>query len=117
MTAWNSNDVEKSIARRAIKELLAAGFALSVNDGEETTLKLSRRPRIIAEAMFSTDQDYLLVHKPLVDGDPNNNFDPDHFGWVRFIYGNDGWDVINDNTVNLEPYLVSTTAYAESFDT
>ncbi len=26
-------------------------------------------------------------------------------GWVRFIYGNDGWDVISDYTTNLEPVM------------
>jgi hypothetical protein len=26
-------------------------------------------------------------------------------GWVLFIYGNDGWDVISDYTCNLEPIM------------
>jgi hypothetical protein len=31
-------------------------------------------------------------------------------GWVRFIYGNDGWDVMNDYSTVLEPYLIKTNA-------
>lgn len=88
--------VERSIARKCIAALLRAGFEISVNDGEETTVKSSTKRREIFAAMFSTDQDYLLVHKAGVET---------HFGWVRFIYGNDGWDVISDHTINLEEPL------------
>jgi len=37
--------------------------------------------------MFTTDDDCLIVVK---DGKP--------FGWIQFIYGNDGYDVISDYT-------------------
>lgn len=33
--------VEREIAQRVIKDVLAAGYTISVNDGEETTLKRS----------------------------------------------------------------------------
>jgi hypothetical protein len=38
------------------------------------------------------------------------------FGWVRFIYGNDGWDVINDYTTNLEPVIAGVNALAEKME-
>lgn len=37
-------------------------------------------------------------------------------GWVRFVYGNDGHDVISDYTTNLESVLEPINAYAESLD-
>jgi hypothetical protein len=96
--------VERSIARKVIGALLRAGYTISVNDGEETTLKCSSQRREIFAAMFTTDEDRLLVH---ADGEE------DSFGWVRFIYGNDGWDVINDYTTNLEAVLAPVNAYCE----
>jgi hypothetical protein len=32
---------------------------------------------------------------------------------VRFVYGNDGYDVINDYTVDLEDVLKSVNEYAD----
>lgn len=93
---------ERSIARKCIGALLRAGYEISVNDGEETTLKNSRERKAIFEAMFSTDEDYLLVHSAGAET---------HFAWVRFIYGNDGFDVIADYTTNLESVLAPVNAY------
>jgi hypothetical protein len=36
-------------------------------------------------------------------------------GWIHFVYGNDGYDVICDMTVSLEPYLPDTLAIAEGY--
>jgi hypothetical protein len=95
--------IEKLIAKQCIADLLAAGYQVSVNDGEETTLHRSTSPDAILAAMFTTDEDWLHVHTP----------DERLFGWVRFIYGNDGWDVINDYTVNLELVIAATNKLAD----
>jgi len=97
--------IEKMIAERCIHDLLAAGYSLSVYDGEETTLRRCTRPTVILAAMATTDEDYLLVH-PLGANKPR-------IGWVRFIYGNAGWEVINDYTTNLETVLAGTNALAD----
>ena len=91
--------VEKLIAKQCIVDLLAAGCKITVFDGEETTLVDSTDAAAILSAMFTTDEDYLHTTGPI--------------GWVRFIYGNDGWDVINDYTTNLEPFLVRTMTLSE----
>lgn len=85
--------IERRILRRTIATLLAAGYKISVNDGEETTLRWSTDRKAIYEATRTTDEDWLLVH----EGDERR-----HCGFVRFIYGNDGWDVINDYSTHLE---------------
>jgi hypothetical protein len=92
--------VERTLVRACVNSLLVAGFALSVNDGSEFVLQNSRNRDAIFAALFSTDEDYLVTHKTpqCSDGAPSS-------GWVRFIYGNDGHDVINDYTTNLEPWL------------
>lgn len=97
--------VEREIARACIKALLDAGFTLGVNDGEETTIHHSRSAKKIEAAMFTTDEDWLLVN---VKGDNRKDKRPQY--WVRFVYGNDGWDVINDYTVHLEQYIGDGTA-------
>lgn len=89
--------VERRIVQKAIDTLLGAGYVLGVNDGEDTTLGASTDPKYILDQMFSTDQDYLIVRRSLLDRT--------HCGWLRFIYGNDGFDVLSDYTTNLEEVL------------
>lgn len=95
--------IERAIAREAIKGLLADDFKISVFDGEQTTLKDSTDAAAIEAAMFTTDEDQLHVAHQHVD----------EKGWVLFIYGNDGHDVIADNTVNIEPSLKGATELAD----
>jgi hypothetical protein len=116
MTAHMDN-TEKLIARRCIDDLLAAGFTISVNDGEETTLHRCTDPLAILDAMATTEEDYLYLHQ---DGARSEVRDPPGVfsagsaptGWVRFIYGND-CDVINDYTTNLETVMAGTNALVD----
>ena len=104
---------EKIIAKRCINDLLKAGYSISVNDGEETTLRRSTDRKAIFAAMDTTDEDWLCVHKvdqPVAPGDDDTR---QSFGWVRFIYGNDGWDVIDDYTTNLGSVMAGVDALAE----
>lgn len=97
-------EIERKIAIATIKDLLNSGHSISVNDGEEVTLERSTDQTDILDAMFTTDEDYLIAHK---DGELTS------IGWVRFIYGNDGWDVVNDYTTNLEHHLATSLNLAE----
>lgn len=93
--------IEQTIALTAVQSLLDAGFSLGVYDGEETVIEFSRDPRAIQAALFNTDEDYLYVYAPGRVSSKDNR--PD--SWVRFVYGNDGWDVICDYHTDLEPYI------------
>lgn len=97
--------VEREIAEAVIDGALEAGYTLDVYDTEEVTVKNSASKTEILEAMFTTNEDYLYVR--------NGGTNP--FGWVRFIYGNDGWDVVNDYTTNLEEMMTKANALAESY--
>src|SRR5262245_36999884 len=83
--------VERRSVRRVAKGLIAAGYAISVNDGEEIVVKKSTKITEIVKATMSTDEDYFLVSKP---GCKNS--------FVRFVYGNGGWDVICDYGMSLD---------------
>jgi len=99
--------VERMVARVCIADLLDHGYALSVNDGEDTTLVTSTDQDAILAAMFTTDQDFLLVHKKLQDG---AGFHANHYSFVHFVYGNSGWDVMSDWGTSLDEAFKVRTA-------
>lgn len=97
---------EGRIALKCIQLALAAGYAISVNDGETTTVKRSTDSKIILNAMFTTDYDYLYLYKA-----------EKRAGWVMFVYGNGGYDVISDYSVSLEePFMGKVNDYCATFD-
>lgn len=95
--------IEKMIAKQCITDLLRAGYAISVQDGEDIVLERSKSPRTILAAMATTDEDRFFVYK--------EGLTPPSF--VYFVYGNDGWDVINDYSVSLETVISKTNALAD----
>ena len=97
-------DVEIRIIKATVKALLDAGFELNVFDGE-THYAMARTWADVKKAIYETDEDYLIAWK-----------EGKRFGWVRFVYGNDGWDVICDYTTNLEPYIGEGTAVQKLID-
>src|SRR5882724_2820009 len=98
-------ELEHEIARKVIADALAAGYAIDVFDGEDYPLTKSTDPEAIFSAMFSTDDDRLFFRK-----------DDKIVGWVWFIYGENGWDVINDYTVNLEDVLKGASELSEQLE-
>lgn len=98
--------IEQEIALTVVDELLKAGYLLGVNDGEETTVHYSRNRGDIENALFTTDEDWLLVYEDADQDDPLNvvtgTEDDKADWWVRLVYGNDGWDVISDYSPALE---------------
>jgi len=80
--------VEQKIVRKLIDIVLAKGYNISVNDGEEWVLKQSRYKTTICNAMMTTDEDVWQVRTT----------SGDLAGKVWFVYGNDGYDVVADYT-------------------
>jgi hypothetical protein len=117
-------EVEGKIARKTAQALLAAGYTVGVNDGEDTTVTQSSSITEIMAAMFSTDEDYMLVYTATAAGGESNGVvdgegpraDRAHMGWIRLIYGNSGYDVISDYTVNLEDVVAPVNAYADTLE-
>lgn len=88
-------NVERDIAKAVVSQLLTAGFALSLdNGGDEYEIAHVTEADKVLKKMFATDCEHLYAEK-----------DGKIYGWVFFVYGNDGWDVINDYSVKLEPYI------------
>ncbi len=97
----NRQKIERKIASQVIKSAIAAGYTFLIVNGEDET-ETSKYTQTL-NAMFQTDMDKLYLMK-----------DGKSVGWVLFVYGNDGWDVISDYTVNLEELLKPTRELADS---
>lgn len=96
---------EKTVVRRVVRDLLAAGYSLTVDDGEDEPVKKSTKFSEIMAALMQTDEDYLYTHK---QGCPNS--------FVRFVYGNDSWEVICDHGVSLEKVLKGAQEVCERLE-
>lgn len=92
---------EKLIVGKLVADLLAAGYSLSVYDGEEYPLRRSTDADAIYKALASTDFDRLHTHK-----------EGYREGWVLLIWGNDR-DIISDYTISLETQIAGANALAE----
>lgn len=55
--------------------------------------------------MFATDDEYLHVYR----------VDKTYLGRVWLVYGNDGWDVISDYTVNLEHIMEGANKLSDKY--
>ncbi len=104
--------VEAELVTRAVDAFLAAGYLLQadVNEDPRPEKPTGDRGAILAE-MMEVDDEFLGVWFGRPAG---GDLRPD--AWVRFVYGNDGWDVISDYTTNLESILAPVNQYAESLD-
>ncbi|ACD21593.1 hypothetical protein [Paraburkholderia phytofirmans] len=100
---------ESRIARRVVSALLAAGYGISIDDGEAETPVLHEERKIIREMSATcSDRIYVWTRDSVADAETRRN------GWVLMVYGN-GIDVLTDYTTNLEATLkpVNDWIYSE----
>jgi|SRR5882672_685474 len=100
----NATDTEQRIVGRAVYDLLAAGYAITVNDGEEDTVKASKDAPTIFRALASTSNDTLGVTKA-----------GQRSSFVFLVWGN-GVDIISDYGMSLEDVLKGANELAEKLD-
>lgn len=102
--------VERAVVRRAITDILAAGYLVRLHDGESWATGLEPNiDRVMAE-LCACDEERLYVWKPR-QGDEQ---DGKYIGSIYLVYGNEGWDVLADYSVNLEPLLAGANEFAET---
>ena len=88
-------EIEKQIVEKTVHTLTNQGYFLSVWDGEEFAIRRASDAKGVIAAMMQTEEDTLRV----LDGEGKR------VGFVYFVYGNDGWDVICDYSTALETTL------------
>ena len=99
--------IVKAFIRAAIK----AGYEVAIDNGGNCDMEyevgFTQDAKALYHGIFQTDEDMLYVRKP---GQINPS------GWLRFIYGNDGYDVLNDYTVNLEPLYAAVSPLIDKYE-
>ena len=82
---------ERTVARKLIRTLLGKGLSIDVNDGEETTVRNSRKESEILMALATTELDKIYAYR-----------DDECVGAFLLVWGNDpsGEELIADHTDN-----------------
>ena len=83
---------EARVARKLVKAMLDAGYTVSVNDGEEWTVKRAWRLKTVLDALASTEADTLRIR----------NAAGESCGTFYLVWGNDpsGEELIADHSDN-----------------
>ena len=83
---------EKYLINLLAQKLIDAGYSLVVNDGMEN-IRCATAQDVAANTVEAVDEATLQARKG------------DEKFWFYFVFGNDGYDVIADSTVNTEQFL------------
>lgn len=94
---------ETEITQRIIKDALARGYSLSVDDGEDITVAKSTDFDEIFNALGSVDEDRLIVFNSV-----------GRIGSILFVYGNEDGVVAADYATALEPMMEPINEWAEA---
>jgi hypothetical protein len=98
--------IERRIIETIAKDMIAAGNSVSVHDGEEVTVSKSIDVNAVVNATMTVDEEHLIVHD-------NTGT---RIGSIFLVYGNDGWDVVNDYSVSLKALLMNATKVAAKLE-
>lgn len=84
--------LELMIVDALIQAATKSGFSFEIEDSEEGITSIDK----LKLALFDLDDALLEVRD-----DGTGCFR----GWIRLVFGNNGWDLISDYSVNLEEFL------------
>lgn len=100
--------IERAIISRIVKDALKLNYTVSVYDGEEWCLKRSSSYKEVMQSIQSTDMDTLNIR----DNQGNK------IGSIWLVYGNDGYDVVADNSDNelINNLLINAQILADKFE-
>src|SRR5580765_6314792 len=77
---------EKRMASGLILACLARGYRITVDNGEDKPIVLSKSYKAVMAELWQTDEEHVLIY----DAEGKRQ------GWFFLVYGNDGWDLISD---------------------
>lgn len=86
--------IEQFIVSRIVSKAISLGYKLSVYDGEDFFIKKSNDIASVMNSMFEVDDECLWLYE-----------NDKRIGWIYFVYGNDGDDVIADYNPSLEDFM------------
>jgi hypothetical protein len=83
-------ELERRMASALVKACIDRGFRVTVDNGEDKPVVMSTNYRKVMNALWQTDEEYVVLH------DATGK----RYGWFFLVYGNSGWDLVSDYTVN-----------------
>lgn len=107
--------IEIRIVRRVIRDLLKAGYKLHAveNDwpGEEENIQIDNGVPAL-DYLFNLDEERVFVSSPDTEIKPGYGTGT----WIQFVFGNDGYDVLSDYTVNLDHVLTPINEWVDKLE-
>lgn len=85
--------MELKIVNAFIRELKKNNCTVKIEEYEDEPEM--NKIENVKSALFNIEDAFVIVY----------NENGKRIGWVRFVFGNDGWDLINDYSVNIEEWL------------
>ncbi len=108
MTIERRIEIERLIVKKICDDAVARGHMVSLHDGQCYVVKRTRDVAKIMENLMATDEEQLWIRSATGE----------YLGHVYLVYGNTGWDVINDysDTPAINELLVGANELAETFE-
>jgi hypothetical protein len=94
---------EDEIIRQIVIDMLVAGHSISVN--AEENVQLCRSIGAIMGSLRKSHEDMLYVHTAKGA----------QIGWIKLVYGENGWGVIQDYHVRLDPLMGGANAMSDHY--
>ena len=98
--------VERAIVRHLVDEILGKGYRIAVTNGDDEYPPTSDRDTLLDD-LYVADEERIYI----VDSSNNTNL-----GWIYLVYGNDGYDVIANHTVDISPIINTTNNLCMALD-
>ena len=98
--------VERRVVRQFLKDTIAAGFFLVVDEWisefgfDDEEVQPTQDIMQLQNQIFNLDEAHVMLFN-----EGENPAEDVSQGWVYFVFGNSGWDVISDYTTNIEDEL------------
>jgi hypothetical protein len=117
MTVKMRQEVERKVVGQLVRDILKAGYRLAVSlergyDVDEMLIG-STDYKAIMDAAFAGDEAHIFIQP--TDGPTLENGQVISDGRVYLVFGNDGYDVISDYTVNLEPLMAGANNVSDRY--
>lgn len=87
--------IERAIVSKVITCALKAGYKMFVDNGEEPYPIITDKKLLLSQ-MFQTDEERLYLKRG----------EGDRYSCIYLVYGNGGWDVICDYTIDLNKTIM-----------
>lgn len=98
--------LERAVVRKLSTDLLAAGLTLRVWDGEDWAGGRTADIDNVMNQIMATDEEKIYVYHSDDRGKATC------IGSIFLVYGNEGYEVINDYSTCLDPHLKATNDWA-----